>query len=63
MDIFEGKKTNKTCQNLTFHLRNKAKTHLEEVVPRSKEDIRALWEKLDPSSGGEITAKSLMLGL
>eukprot|EP00434_Breviolum_minutum_P013802 symbB.v1.2.012171.t4/scaffold832.1/size159137/16 len=30
---------------------------------RSKDDIRALWDKLDPSSTGEITAKGMMLGL
>ena len=29
----------------------------------SKDDIRALWDKLDPSSTGEITAKGMMLGL
>eukprot|EP00931_Biecheleriopsis_adriatica_P056149 TRINITY_DN33273_c0_g1_i1.p1 TRINITY_DN33273_c0_g1~~TRINITY_DN33273_c0_g1_i1.p1 ORF type:complete len:1400 (+),score=291.76 TRINITY_DN33273_c0_g1_i1:112-4200(+) len=29
----------------------------------SKEDLRALWEKLDPSSMGEVTAKDMMLGL
>lgn len=29
----------------------------------SKEDIRVLWDKLDPSSIGEITAKGMMLGL
>eukprot|EP00435_Cladocopium_sp_Y103_P040812 s1364_g11.t1 len=30
---------------------------------QSKEDIRVLWDKLDPSSIGEITAKGMMLGL
>ena len=30
---------------------------------RSKDDIRVLWDKLDPSSIGEITAKGMMLGL
>ncbi|CAK9046277.1 unnamed protein product, partial [Durusdinium trenchii] len=29
----------------------------------SKEDVRALWDKLDPSSIGEVTAKGMMLGL
>eukprot|EP00439_Symbiodinium_sp_Y106_P056076 s1144_g7.t2 len=29
----------------------------------TKEDIRALWDKLDPSSVGEVTAKDMMLGL
>eukprot|EP00441_Pelagodinium_beii_P036953 CAMPEP_0197636786 /NCGR_PEP_ID=MMETSP1338-20131121/12184_1 /TAXON_ID=43686 ORGANISM="Pelagodinium beii, Strain RCC1491" /NCGR_SAMPLE_ID=MMETSP1338 /ASSEMBLY_ACC=CAM_ASM_000754 /LENGTH=1294 /DNA_ID=CAMNT_0043209085 /DNA_START=101 /DNA_END=3982 /DNA_ORIENTATION=+ len=29
----------------------------------SKEDIRALWDKLDPSNVGEVTSKDMMLGL